>query len=219
MIKYYVCDTETTGLSASQHEVVEISIIRCDDRLQLTEFIKCEYPENASYDALRITGKTLEDLKRGKSKKEVVDRVNEFLSQDGLTPSHRCIIGHNINFDRKFIHTLFEKVNKEFPAHLWLDTIAMTKEFLKKSDISTLNITKTATGKTATTLHACCDMLNIKKLSTAHNSKVDSRNTYLLWRALMDDKKIDHLPHIKTFPHKLVTSPSVDELELLDFAD
>lgn len=210
-LKYYVIDSETTGLSTSIHEVVEISIIRCDDRVQLTEFIRAEHPESASWDALKITNKTLADLEKGASKEEVVDKVEKFLNEDGLTSAHRCMIAHNSSFDRRFIHALWEKTDKAFPASLWLDSIAMVKEYLKKTDNSTLNITKTATGKVSTTLHASCDLVGIKKIAQIHASKADTRNTYLLWQKLME-LGIDHLPLIKTFEHNYNKPDDVDAL-------
>lgn len=200
-LSFYIIDTETNGLSVNHHEINEISIIRCEDRVQLTEFIKCEKPENSSFDALKITNKTLADLQKGAPKEEIVEKVNDFFSKDNTSPAARCIIGHNVlSFDKKFLHALWEKTNQSFPAHLWLDTLGLTKAFIKTADMSKYNTVKTATGRIATNLHACCDMLGIKKISEAHASKVDSRNTYLLWKKLIDEG-VDYLPHIKTFPH------------------
>jgi hypothetical protein len=105
---------------------------------------------------------------------------------------------------------MWETAGKEFPAHLWLDTIQLTKKFIDENDTSQLNIVKTATGKVSTKLHACCDMVGIKKISEAHNAKVDSRNTYLLYRNLIDEKKIDYLPFVKTHIHSFV-APDADE--------
>ena len=64
-IQYYIIDTETTGLKAGYHEMTEIGIIRCTDRVQLWRQIKCINPERASFDALAITKKTLSDIERG----------------------------------------------------------------------------------------------------------------------------------------------------------
>jgi DNA polymerase III epsilon subunit-like protein len=217
---YYVIDTETTGLKTDYHEMSEIGIIRYTDRVQLWRQLKCDYPERANFDALAITKKTLADLERGLDKFQVVEECEKFFAEDGATPAHRCIVAHNAAFDRKFLHALWAQCGKQFPANLWIDTISMTKDFIKQVDISTLNITKTATGKTSTKLHACCDIVGIKKLSEAHNAKVDSRNTYLLFRNLMDEKKIDHLKFIKTEIHSFnsVDNASDDGLDpsLLD---
>jgi len=213
-ILYYVIDTETTGLKAHYHEMTEIGIIRCADRVQLWRQIKCEYPERANFDALAITKKTMADLEKGASREAVVEECDKFFSEDGATSAARCIVAHNAAFDRKFLHALWEQCGKQFPADLWIDTISLTKDFIKKTDNSQLKITKTATGKVSTQLHACCDMVGIKKFSEAHNAKVDSRNTYLLFRNLIDEKQIDYLPHIKTHVHTVV--PPSDDGDGLD---
>ncbi len=209
-LQYYVIDTETTGLKSGYHEITEIGIIRCTDRVQLWRQIKCTYPERANFDALAITKKTMSDLERGYDREAVIAECEKFFAEDGLTPAHRCIVAHNAPFDRKFLHAMWEAYGKEFPAHLWLDTISLTKEFLKNADESQLKIVKTATGRVSTQLHACCDMVGVKKISEAHNAKVDSRNTYLLHRNLIEEKKVDHLPFIKTAIHS-VAPPSDDE--------
>jgi DNA polymerase III epsilon subunit-like protein len=213
---YYVIDTETTGLKAGYNEMTEIGIIRYTDRVQLWRQMKCDYPERANFDALAITKKTMADLEKGYPAQQVVEECERFFADDGATPAHRCIVAHNASFDRRFLHALWAQVGKAFPAHLWIDTIAMTKDFVKKVDPTTIPIVKTATGKVSTQLHACCDMVGIKKISEAHNAKVDSRNTYLLFRNLMEEKKIDHLKYIKTEVHAPDFGSNTDDGEGLD---
>lgn len=211
---FYVIDTETTGLSSSYHEMTEIGIVRYTDRVQLWRQIKCEYPERASLDALNITKKTLADLEKGHHHNDVVNECERLFAEDGATPAHRVIVAHNAAFDRRFLHALWKKNNKQFPANVWLDTIAMTKKYIENIDHSTIPIIKTATGKISTQLHACCDMVGIKKLSEAHNAKVDSKNTYLLLRNLLEDKKIDYIRMLKTEVHILKSTVSDDECGL-----
>lgn len=212
-LQYYVIDTETTGLKSNYNEMTEIGIIRCTDRVQLWRQIKCEFPERANFDALAITKKTMADIVKGYDKETVVTECEKFFNEDGLTPAHRCIVAHNAPFDRKFLQALWESCGKEFPANLWLDTISLTKDFIKKHGEAGLNITKTPTGRVSTQLHACCDIVGIKKISEAHNAKVDSRNTYLLHRSLVDEKKVDYLPFIKTDVHTLHTPLNPDDLD------
>jgi DNA polymerase III epsilon subunit-like protein len=201
-LQWFIIDTETNGVNAKYHEINEISIIRCSDRVQLTEFIKCDYPERSNIDALRITKKTLADLSTGKLKHEVVDKIDRFLNEDGLTPAHRCFIAHNAIFDRRFIYALYEKVNKQCPVNLWLCSMALTRAYAKQQGII----------KPKVNLQASLDLCGIKKLAGIHASKVDSRNTYLLWKDLVENKKIDYLPFIKTAIHM----PKSDENEALD---
>lgn len=200
MIAFYVVDCETTGLNANIHEVCEISIIRCADKVQLTQFIICEYPENANYDSLQVTGKSIEDLLLGIPKEEAVDKIDKFLSEDGLTRAHRCFIGHNIiNFDKKFIHRLYEKVGKELQVNLWLDTLVMMRTYAKENKLR--EEAKSKGEKLKLDLHSSCDMMGLKKFSTAHSSKMDTRNNYLLYKHLIENKNMDFLQFVKTFIH------------------
>jgi DNA polymerase III epsilon subunit-like protein len=216
-INYYVIDTETTGLKTDYHEMTEIGIIRCTDRMQLWRQIKCEYPERANFDALAITKKSMADLEKGHLKYDVVAECDKFFNEDGLTPAHRCIVAHNAPFDRRFLHALWAQCGKQFPAHLWLCTMALTKEFAKQTGLLVKGQKKE--DKPAFHLHASCDLTGVKKISQAHNAKVDSRNTYLLWRNLLEEKKTNHLPIIKTEPHNFSMMPDDGEgldLSLLD---
>ena len=216
-LSVYVLDIETTGLSTKYHEVIEIGIVRCADRVQLFREIKAERPENASYDALKITNKTLADLKNGVARIEAIEAVERFFNQDGNTPAGRMIVGHNIiTFDKKFLFALWEQFGKEFPAHLWVDTIAMTKQFAERLDPNDPKIVKTATGKVSKTLHSACDMTGVKKIAHAHSALQDSRNNYLLWKALTEQHGIDYLPHIKTHIHSTAEKTEIfnpDEFE------
>lgn len=204
-LQYYVIDTETTGLKSGYHEMTEVGIIRCTDRVQLWRQIRCVYPERANFDALAITKKTMADLERGFEKEHVVEECEKFFAEDGLTAAHRCIVAHNAPFDRRFLHALWESCGKEFPANLWLCSMALTKDYAKKQGLVSKGV------KQSFALHAACDLIGIKKISDAHNAKVDSRNTFLLHRNLVEEKKADYLPLIKTAVHTVSSTPSDDE--------
>ncbi len=205
-IVYYVLDTETTGLKSGYNEITEIGIVRFSDMNQLFTQVKCEHPERANYDALAITKKKISDLSKGMKKEDAIDFCEKFFEKDGLTAGHRCIVAHNAPFDRKFIHALWESAGKEFPADLWLCSMSLTRKYAKKTGLV----------KPKVNLHASCDMLQIRKVSEAHNAKVDSQNTFFLWKKLKDDGIVDYLPDIKNVPHKLVTAPSADDDEGID---
>lgn len=200
-IVYYVLDTETTGLKSKYNEVSEIGIVRFTDMRQLFTAIKCEYPERANYDALAITKKKMSDLSKGMKKEDAVAWCEKFFAEDKLTPAHRCIVAHNAPFDRKFIHALWESCDKEFPADLWLCSMSLTRKYAKKTGLV----------KPSVKLHAACDIFNIKKVSEAHNAKVDSQNTFFLWKRLKEESTIDYLPEIKSFPHKIKPTSPVDD--------
>lgn len=196
-IVYYILDTETTGLKHDFHDVIEVSIIRFHDALQMTRNVRATKPENANYDSLRIIGKSMKDLYQGISQTEMVQEVETFLKQDNLGPAHRCIVAHNAPFDRKFVHHIWEKNKKQFPADLWLDTLTLCKQMAKKR-----GIVKTATGeKPKFNLYAACDLFGVKKYGTAHNARDDTRNTYMLLKHFIDNKD-DFISLVKRIPHE-----------------
>lgn len=191
-IQYYICDTETTGLSNKLHEITEFSFIRCQDKVCFTRDVKCDRPESASLDALRITNKTLNDLKSGLSKKEACEKIIKFLEMDNSNPAFRCIVGHNINFDRGFLFSMFDECGLVFPANLWMDTIPMTREMYKKGNVKSKGRLKLADA---------CDFMQVKRIKEAHKANVDCMNTYFLWKSLMATN-INHIDYIKTVAQK-----------------
>ncbi len=207
-LEFYVIDTETNGLNCAWHTMTEIGIVRAKDKVQIWRNIRCLTPERSSYDALAITKKTLADLDKGFEKADVVAECNRFFDEDGATPGHRVIVCHNAAFDRRFLHALWESEGQDFPAHLWLDTIALTKEYAKSIGLTGAKFN----------LHAACDIVGINKIADAHNAKVDSRNCFLLHRNLVENKKIDYLPFIKTVVHscKPVQYDEDIDLSILD---
>ncbi len=189
---YYVTDTETTGLNKDWHEISQISIIRCQDRYQYSKYIKVEHPERASEEALKITQRTMADLRLGSDKKLVIEQIETWFAQDGGTEENRCIVGHNVSFDRRFLHALWESVGKKFPANHWLDTENIAKKWAVKYGIE---------KPRRLSLQAALEITQIKALPGAHNAISDARNAYLLWKC-GQDHEIDYLINIKRDPHE-----------------
>ena len=160
--------------------------------LNLFKNVKCDRPEQASLQALQITNKTQFDLRQGMSKLEACDIIEKFLNEDNLNPDFRCIVGHNIQFDRKFLFAMFDECKKSFPANLWLDTIDMSRQIFKANNLQTKGKLKLADA---------CNSLGVKLINGAHQAKVDSRNTYMLWKKIKYTN-FNFLPHIKTVKHK-----------------
>lgn len=199
MLLFYVIDVETTGLSRN-HEITQISIVRCSDRNQLSRNIKALYPERATPEALRITGRTLEDILIGEGREEVVERCNLFFQEDGKTPEFRCVVAHNGSFDRRFCHTLWEEMGHKFPADLWLDTKRLSKQLANKQGII----------KPTLTLEASLKLAGVEAKPGKHNAISDTRNTYLLWKKIIEEHAIDYLPLIENKPHIIETEENYE---------
>ena len=191
MINYYILDLETTGLSPIYHEVTQISIIRVADKYQLNKYIKAEFPDRCSRQALDSTGRTIEDLSKGGTKQEAVEICNNFFSEDKGTAEQRCIVGHNIyNFDRGFLTTLWRSCNKDFPANLWFDTLSFAKLWAKKAGIQPDNFK----------LDSVLGLFGVQFKGLKHNAMYDTRNNYMLLEQLKKTS-VPYLPHIKRFAH------------------
>lgn len=200
-LHYYIIDTETNGLKSSWHEVTQISIIRYSDRNQLSKYIKIEYPSRTNPEALKVTKRTMADLAKGLSKEEVVDACVNFLEQDEVTPEARCIIGHNVSFDKRFCHALWESCGKKFPAYLWLDTMACAKYHLTRN---------LGMEKPSVKLDSCMEHFGLTKRGEAHNAIVDTQNTYVLYEHLKKES-FDFLPYIKRMPHEAAPGPELKD--------
>lgn len=177
-ITYYVLDVETTGLTKKLHEITEFSLIRCKDKVNLFKQVKCDHPETASLQALEITKKSMADLYNGVSKKEACESIAKFLAEDGGNDMSRCIIGHNVSFDRKFLQAMFDECGMDLEVSLWLDTMKMTRQFIKKAGL------RVGLKQHPAALKDACELFKTKQTSGQHNAKSDSRNTFYLWEKL-----------------------------------
>lgn len=200
-LEYYVLDTETTGLSKDNNEINQISILRVSDGFQRTINIKVRWPESASKEALNVQGITREDLSRGIESIEAIYQVNDFFEEDGKTSEHRCIVAHNAAFDRKFCHATWERDGKQFPADLWLCTMAFAKKHANKEGLEKIASIQ-GTPKPKYGLDMYLKAVGIKPKSGAHSAAIDVQNTLSLFNVFMNSG-IDHLPIIKREPHRI----------------
>jgi len=85
---------------------------------------------------------------------------------------------------------------------MWLDTIPLARAAAKSQGII----------KPKVNLEAACDMFGIKKTASFHNAKMDTRNTFFLWKKLTEEMNIDYISQIKSLPHS--SSDSISEEDL-----
>jgi len=211
MLTYYIIDTETTGLKAGYHDLVEISAIRYDNKLQFTKIIKALHPENASIDALRITNKTPDDLLKGDDLEYSIRSFDRYIKSDGLEPKHRVAVGHNVAFDIRFLHAAFAKFDLPFPMDMSYDTMAYMRKHLKKNGIPRKG--------TSLKLGDSIKLLNIKKLGTEesdHTAKMDTRNTYWLFDHILTKECDPIVVDIKKHPHVIGAKEEETQDNLMD---
>lgn len=203
-MEYYVIDVETTGVSATKHELTEISIIRCKDLVQKNWYIKIKHPENCERRALEITNKTVRELlTRGKYIEEIIPMVNKFLEEDGARPEERVMIAHNAPFDQRFVEEKWKEQGLVFPAQMWSCTLSMSRKYNKAHGLS----------KEAK-LNDMIVKLGIKGETVGqHGAGVDTRNTYRLRNYFLKNGivEVEFIKASKNYVKKIKEESSIEQ--------
>lgn len=129
----YVVDTETTGLSSEENEVIELSMSRLipQDDLSFVEeqkswLLKAVNPRTISDEALAINGHKREDIlhltKYGKENyllpSAAIDQIEEWMLTDDVSSMDRIFAGQNPTFDIDMLKALWKRngrTEEEFP--------------------------------------------------------------------------------------------------------
>lgn len=132
-IAIYVNDTETTGLSIKEHDIIECSFFRLIpkengvyEEEQRTWLIKAINPKTISDEALSKNGHKREDIlhisKFGKENyllpEIAVEQIDSWIMEDNVSSVDRYWIGQNPKFDIDRMIELFERCKKskeDFP--------------------------------------------------------------------------------------------------------
>lgn len=124
--KYVLLDIETTGLSPSYDEIIEISAIRIEHGEIVDEFSELIKPkEKISEFITKLTGITNEMVKNSRNIKEVLASFKNFFDKGDI------IMGYNVNFDINFLYDIFmEKLNYYFEND-FVDVMRIAKSALK----------------------------------------------------------------------------------------
>ncbi len=130
--EFFVYDTETTGLSAEENDIIEFSALKCGLNEDTNRFIvKDSIDVYIKQDAplpekiVEITGITDAELGReGISPIEAAKKVREFLGDSPI------LVGYNsVSFDTGFVKSLYKKtLNEEFDPEFQLDVLTMARE-------------------------------------------------------------------------------------------
>lgn len=126
-------DTETTGLSAAECDIIEFSALKAkmdsDGRLVTTDtldvYINPGYPLPEKI--VEITGITDSELsEKGITADAAFEKIKAFF---GSAP---IISGYNVKFDIGFVEALYSKFGENFKYKSSLDVMAIAKEKLPK---------------------------------------------------------------------------------------
>lgn len=197
----YVIDTETTGLSAVNNDVIEISVIRLKfseeghESLQKTWLLKALNPSTIQDEALKINGHKREDIlwqtqfgkDNYKDPKEVVIEIENWINEDNVSVLDRIFAGQNPYFDLQALQELWKRVDcfDTFPFSCENNNrLIDTKQLTVMIDL--------CTGKRRQyfNLNNLIKSFGVKKSGKLHSAETDTKLTAeLLVRMLQPIKK------------------------------
>ena len=124
---YVLVDIETTGLSPTYNDIIEIGAIKVKGNEIVDTYeslIKIEEP--LSPFITHLTGITDKMLEKGKEREEVLQEFIEFAGED-------ILIGHNVNFDINFLYDKCEKYIDTYLTNDFIDTMRLARKILPNS--------------------------------------------------------------------------------------
>jgi DNA polymerase-3 subunit epsilon len=175
-------DTETTGLSPKEHEIIEIAAIIYDPKEDkiLKEWSRKAAPRHiktASTYALEINGYK-------KEPETYVDGIKEVILEFYEIVKGHKIIGQNIQFDVSFIEKYYKEfsIGEEFHRHSKLELSSIAWPILSKTDLESLS------------LKSQCNYFNISN-KNEHRALTDCHRTLEVYKCLTKiyDDSMNHI--------------------------
>lgn len=119
---YCVIDIETTGLSSSNNEIIELCALRIRNNILTDSFTTLVKPNSYINSFIsKLTGITNQMTKSAPTIEDILIKYLEFIGND-------IVIGHNVTFDIGFINDKSLKCyNKSF-SNNYIDTCKMSKK-------------------------------------------------------------------------------------------
>ncbi len=155
-----VLDTETTGLSVQDNELIEISAARLSGREVIERFDTFVHPKQLiPAEITELTSITNADVADAPSAVEAVAALADFV---GGCP----VIAHNATFDRSFIESVKGGVNV---SDIWIDSLALSRIALPRLASHKLSFMADLFG---------CD-------SVSHRANADVDALCGVWRVLL----------------------------------
>ncbi len=124
---FVIIDIETTGLHSIRDEIIEIGAIKVEninsiEHKTFQSFIKIK--KDIPYKITELTGITNSMVANADKVDDVLKAFNEFIEDYPL-------IGHNIDFDIKFLNSKMKKSNIKFENKKLIDTLPLSRKAFK----------------------------------------------------------------------------------------
>lgn len=123
-VKFAVVDTETTGLSGTNDYVLQLGVVisRSDGTIeeQYETFVKRFFWKPGRLGAYKVHGIKRSDLRKGISPQEMINRLNQLLSET-------IFVAHNAKFDIGFLNGEADRLKTKINCNGPLDTLKMSR--------------------------------------------------------------------------------------------
>ena len=120
---YCILDIETTGFSAINNEIIEVAILKVKDNKIIDTFHSYIKPKTKLRNKIiEITHITNEMLENSDSIEKVFPKIIQFLEDE----KDIVIVGHNVDFDIRFLKQNAIKLGYEF-NYTYIDTLILAK--------------------------------------------------------------------------------------------
>lgn len=173
---FIVIDTETTGLTASKDEIIEVAAIKFEDWLPICKFSTLIKPKKEiPLEITDISGITNDMVADAPAIQEIIPALNDFI---GNSP----IVGHNLLFDIKFLYK--NGLDLFSVKHKFYDTLDLAQKVLKKQK----NESDYAYDVKNHKLTTLCDYYSIRDNSLSHRATSDCLATGILFNILVKSR-------------------------------
>ncbi len=123
---YTIVDIETTGLSPANSEIIELSAIKVRKNKVVEKFTTLVKPNGRINGYISsLTGITNQMVATAPSITKILPEFCKFVQDD-------CILGHNINFDLRFLQHYLAKHFDKTLANPSLDTVKLARKYCPK---------------------------------------------------------------------------------------
>ena len=174
-------DSETTGLSPRDHEIIEIAAIIYDPRED--KVIK-EWSRKAAPRTIKTASKVALNMNGYNEAPETYkDNIEDVIFEYSKVTRDCIIVGQNIQFDINFIKKYYKEfsVGEEFHRHRKLEISSMVWPAIMDSDLESIS------------LQALCEHFGVSN-ENAHRALADCHRTLEIYRCLTKIHKdsVDH---------------------------
>ncbi len=132
---FVVLDLETTGLSNSRDEIIQVAVVKYVNFEKVGEFETLVKPKiSIPYEATEINGITNQDVKDAPTIQTVLPKILDFIGDN-------TIVAHNASFDMKFLLSAMYNHDFEHRKFRVIDTLSLARkyiDFTKNHKLATL---------------------------------------------------------------------------------